>query len=161
MHRTSPSKWRGRRECRMQAAPMARLQQKKQAAVTTGKAGTTGIPCATVLTAASCSPWSAGLDSLHRLRIVIRKLGPSVGGSGPHDLAVRGGCAARRAAPRASIASPPRVRDDAFAPLIEAGWKGKKHGFRKNGRRIFSWAGLERSEGIEGAREISVKRRQF
>jgi hypothetical protein len=30
----------------MQAAPMARLQQKKQAAVTTGKAGTTGIPCA-------------------------------------------------------------------------------------------------------------------
>jgi hypothetical protein len=32
----------------MQAAPMARLQQKKQAAVTTGKAGTTGIPCAMV-----------------------------------------------------------------------------------------------------------------
>jgi hypothetical protein len=30
---------------------MARLQQKKQAAVTTGLAGSTGIPCATVLTA--------------------------------------------------------------------------------------------------------------
>src|SRR5689334_3854083 len=28
-------------ECRVQAAPMARLQQKKQAAVTTGKAGAT------------------------------------------------------------------------------------------------------------------------
>jgi hypothetical protein len=27
---------------------MARLQQKKQAAVTTGKAGATGIPCAMV-----------------------------------------------------------------------------------------------------------------
>src|SRR6185312_5593164 len=40
------SESRGRRECRMQAAPMARLQQGKQAAVTTGKAGTTGIPCA-------------------------------------------------------------------------------------------------------------------
>jgi len=52
----------------MLAAPMARLQQKKQAAVTTGKAGTTGIPCAMVLTAASCSPWSAGLNSLHRPR---------------------------------------------------------------------------------------------
>jgi len=38
----------GRRECRMLAAPMARLQQGKQAAVTTGKAGTTGIPCAMV-----------------------------------------------------------------------------------------------------------------
>jgi len=42
---------------------------KKQAAVTTGKAGTTGIPCAMVLTAASRSPWNAGLDSLHRLRV--------------------------------------------------------------------------------------------
>jgi hypothetical protein len=29
---------------------MARLQQKKQAAVTTGLAGSTGIPCAMVLT---------------------------------------------------------------------------------------------------------------
>jgi hypothetical protein len=29
---------------------MARLQQKKQAAVTTGGAGSTGIPCAAVLT---------------------------------------------------------------------------------------------------------------
>jgi len=53
----------------MQAAPMARLQQKKQAAVTTGKAGTTGIPCATVLTAASCSPRSAGLVSLRDLQV--------------------------------------------------------------------------------------------
>jgi hypothetical protein len=48
----SPSKCRGRRECRMLTAPMARLQQGKQAAATTGSAGTTGIPCAMVLTAA-------------------------------------------------------------------------------------------------------------
>jgi hypothetical protein len=32
------------------ASPMARLQQKKQAAVTTGSAKSTGIPCAMVLT---------------------------------------------------------------------------------------------------------------
>jgi len=32
----------------MQAAPMARLQQKTQAAGTTGSARTTGIPCAMV-----------------------------------------------------------------------------------------------------------------
>jgi hypothetical protein len=38
----------GRRECRMQAAPMARLQQKTQAAVTTGTAERSGIPCAMV-----------------------------------------------------------------------------------------------------------------
>jgi hypothetical protein len=30
------------------ASPMARLQQKTQAAVTTGLAGSTGIPCAMV-----------------------------------------------------------------------------------------------------------------
>jgi len=40
----------GRRECRAMASPMARLQTKKQAAVTTGSAGSTGIPCAMVLT---------------------------------------------------------------------------------------------------------------
>jgi hypothetical protein len=51
----------GRRECRMQAAPMARLQQKTQAAVTTGPAGTTGIPWAMVLTAAPRSLRSPGL----------------------------------------------------------------------------------------------------
>jgi hypothetical protein len=45
----------------MLAAPMARLQQKKQAAVTTGSAETTGIPRAMVLTAASRSPRCAGL----------------------------------------------------------------------------------------------------
>jgi hypothetical protein len=31
-----PSEDRGHRECRVMASPMARLQQKKQAAVTTG-----------------------------------------------------------------------------------------------------------------------------
>ena len=41
-------KRRGRRECRVMASPMARLQQKKQAAVTTGSARSTGIPCAMV-----------------------------------------------------------------------------------------------------------------
>jgi len=40
---------------------------KKQAAVTTGSARTSGIPRATVLTAASRSPWCAGLVSHHRL----------------------------------------------------------------------------------------------
>jgi hypothetical protein len=45
----APGKFGGRGECRMLAAPMARLQQGKQAAVTTGKAGTTGIPRAMAL----------------------------------------------------------------------------------------------------------------
>jgi hypothetical protein len=36
-----PPETGGRRECRVMASPMARLQQKKQAAVTTGSAGST------------------------------------------------------------------------------------------------------------------------
>jgi hypothetical protein len=39
----------GRRECRVKASPMARLQQRKQAAVTTGSARSSGIPCAMAL----------------------------------------------------------------------------------------------------------------
>ena len=63
---------------------------KKQAAVTTGKAGTTGIPCTMVLTAAPCSPRGSGLVGPRRSRRnVSRELDPSVGGSGPHGLAVR------------------------------------------------------------------------
>jgi len=50
----------------MQAAPMARLQQGKQAAVTTGKAGTTGIPCAMGLRLTPWSPRCAGLFSHRR-----------------------------------------------------------------------------------------------
>jgi hypothetical protein len=47
---------RGRRECRVTTSPMARLQQKTQAAVTTGRAGSAGIPCAMVLRFISRSP---------------------------------------------------------------------------------------------------------
>jgi hypothetical protein len=46
LEKQTPSEIRGRRECRVMASPMARLQQEKQAAVTTGSAGSTGIPCA-------------------------------------------------------------------------------------------------------------------
>ena len=40
----APWKIRGRGECRVMTSPMARLQQKTQAAATTGSAGSTGIP---------------------------------------------------------------------------------------------------------------------
>ncbi|TMK40535.1 MAG: hypothetical protein E6G70_27560 [Alphaproteobacteria bacterium] len=58
---------RGRRECRVMASPMAHLQQKKQAAVTTGSAGSTGIPRAMGYGLYALSPVS-GLDSHRRLR---------------------------------------------------------------------------------------------
>jgi len=79
MYRHDPRKKRGRRECRVQAAPMARLQQSKQAAVTTGKAGAAGIPCAMVLRLIARSPRSAGLDSLRRRGLVTCGLIPASG----------------------------------------------------------------------------------
>jgi hypothetical protein len=51
---------RGRRECRVRASPIARQQTKKLAAVTTGSAGSSGIPCAMVLTLIARSPRGPG-----------------------------------------------------------------------------------------------------
>jgi len=89
---TSPSlKRRGRRECRGMTSPMARLQQEKQAAVTTGSAGSTGIPCAMVLTVSFALSPGTGLSCPRHLRDAKhhRKLSLSVGRPGPHDFAVR------------------------------------------------------------------------
>src|SRR5262249_29694001 len=52
-------------------------------------AATTGTPCAMVLTAAPCSPRCTGLVSHRRLAKRPARLDPSVGGTGPHGLAVR------------------------------------------------------------------------
>jgi hypothetical protein len=63
---------RGRRECRVMTSPMARLQQKKQAAVTTGRAGSTGIPCAMVYGLYRALPGD------HRLvATVVREINPA------------------------------------------------------------------------------------
>ncbi|WP_315806191.1 MULTISPECIES: hypothetical protein, partial [unclassified Bradyrhizobium] len=116
-------------ECRVKASPMARLQQRKQAAVTTGSAGSSGIPCATVLTAASRSPRCAGLFGHRRPREAKprRELDTSVGVSGPRDLTVRIDAVRRRDEPAAASTRPPHpalnVRDDRdTSPHIEAGW---------------------------------------
>jgi len=93
---------------------------KKQAAVTTGQPKHSGIPRAMVLAAASYSPRGAGLVSPRHLPVITGKLDPSVGGSGPYDLAVRA-----RAARLATQVRPPHpalhVRDDAYAPLHKCG----------------------------------------
>ncbi|SMX60979.1 conserved protein of unknown function [Bradyrhizobium sp. ORS 285] len=103
---------------------MARLQQGKQAAVTTGRAtkrppprnGFTvsfvlslGIGVLAPIARASRHSIDSGLDL-------------SVERPGPHDFAVRAGQALvqrRRHVHR----SPPHVRDDASVPLLEAGWR--------------------------------------
>jgi hypothetical protein len=64
-----PQKNRGRREGRALAAPVARLQQKKQAAVTTGSAEKPGLPCTMVLTLSFALSRGTGLSCSPHLRI--------------------------------------------------------------------------------------------
>jgi hypothetical protein len=70
------------------ASPMARLQQKTQAAVTTGLAGSTGIPCAMVYGLYRALPGDRAFLPPSSARST-RKLSLSVGRPGPRDFAVR------------------------------------------------------------------------
>jgi hypothetical protein len=74
----------------MLAAPMARLQQETQAAVTTGQPKHAGIPCAMVYGLYVISPGS-GLSCPRRLCDAKHhhELDASVAAPGPHDFAVR------------------------------------------------------------------------
>src|SRR5262249_16371143 len=105
LERSASSRSRGRRECRVLSCTRSPLANGKKAHQHSRYRNrpNIGIPCAMVLTAASRSPWSAGLVSLHRPAIRLAELDPSVGGSGPHDLAVRTASHVWRCA--ASIAS--------------------------------------------------------
>src|SRR6201999_1805031 len=85
----APRRRRGRRECRVQAAPMARLQQKTQAAVTTGSARSSGIPRAMVLRLIRALLGVPGLLASVACRFVTSGLDTSVGVPGPRDFAVR------------------------------------------------------------------------
>ncbi len=107
--------------------PMARLQQEKQAAVTTGPAESSGIPCAMVLTLIARSPWGPGFLAPIVPRIATARRSLSVGRPGPHAFA----SATSHVRPheeivRAAHPRPPHpalnVRDDREAPLwIECG----------------------------------------
>ena len=104
---------RGRRECRVRASPMARQQIKKLAAVTTGSAGSSGIPCTMVLRLIARSPRGPGCLAPVAARFVTARLGLSVGRPGPHAFAVRLGAVRPHEkivrAAKASIASPPHA----------------------------------------------------
>jgi len=99
------------------ASPMARLQQKTQAAVTTGLAGSTGIPCTMVLRLIRGLPGVPGFLATVASREASAKLDTSVGVSGPHDFAVRI-AAARLATPARPSHPAPNVRGDARTPLL-------------------------------------------
>jgi hypothetical protein len=65
----------------------------------------------------SRSPRGAGLDSPRRPANVLARLDPSVGGTGPHDFAVRAG-RVRLARPARPSRPAPDTRDDRVAPLL-------------------------------------------
>jgi hypothetical protein len=115
-----PSSTRGRREGRALAAPVARLQKKTQAAVTTGLAETPGLPCAMALRRPPRSPRGpAVLPPSPATR--HRELGISTGMPEPHGLAVRTSSfvGALERTLRAHTATAPRLafRDDRDTPL--------------------------------------------
>jgi hypothetical protein len=101
----SPRK-RGRRECRVPAAPAASRGKNNHhtSIVTTGPPESPGIPCAMVLTVSFALSPVTGLVCHRRRRSCLRRLDASVGASGPHDFAVRKATRSS-AAPPASIAS--------------------------------------------------------
>jgi hypothetical protein len=78
--------------------PMARLQQKKQAAVTTGSAKSSGLPCAMVLRFPARSPRGPGsLAPVIPEKLAPQERGTSVGAPGPHAFSVRVGIVRPRA----------------------------------------------------------------
>jgi hypothetical protein len=98
--------------------PCVQNKTNTQASVTTGTPKHSGIPCAMVLRLIRDLPGVPGLLA-PVAREFVHELDPSVGGSGPHDFAVRkphhspGGAAHVHRIPR------PTCRDDsAYAPLV-------------------------------------------
>jgi hypothetical protein len=110
----------------VKASPVARLQKSKQAAVTTGSAKSSGIPCAMVLTLIARSPRGPGLIAPVIARLVTARFGLSVGRPGPHAFAVRVSVVRLRASAATPSRPPhPRLtcRDDRDTSLcIEAGY---------------------------------------
>ena len=138
---------------------MARLQNKKQAAVTTGSAGSSGIPCAMVLTLIARSPWRPGFFAPIIGKIISHQFDTSVGVSGPHAFTsasapfVRAKKLARVA--NASIAARLTFGDDwPKRPLHRGGMAREDHILLKNGSGIFFATGLDNRFGVESPHEI-------
>ncbi|WP_316176560.1 MULTISPECIES: hypothetical protein [unclassified Bradyrhizobium] len=100
---------------------MARLQKKKQAAVTTGSAASSGIPRAMALRLIRGLPGAPGFLATIGRSIRLSDLDTSIGVPGHHDFAVRTGSFVRVIRSRCNPTRPPHpalhVHDDREAPL--------------------------------------------
>ena len=90
---------RGRRECRVRAAPAVSCAKvrKKGAHEHTGQRRQSDIPCAMALRLTSCSPrWSGLVVTVIPEKLASQELDASIAAPGPHDFAVRSGVFVRR-----------------------------------------------------------------
>jgi hypothetical protein len=135
---------RGRRECRMLAAPASLACKEKctlRTQATSGQPKQPALP-AQWFTAYTCSPRCAGLLATVALRIITARLDPSIGGSGPHDFAVRLGIA-RQSMPQRPSLPASNACDDREAPLrIGTGCAKRTIFFRKTEANYFRGEGL-------------------
>ena len=117
MHHQCPSGKRGRRECRVFVAPAAlRASEESTQASHHRYAETFRHSLHDGLRLIACSPRGAGLDSPRRLPLIIGKLDPSVGRSGPHAFTVRFR-RVRLTQPKRPSHPAANVRDDRDTPL--------------------------------------------
>ena len=105
---------------------MARLQQRKQAAVTTGLAESTGIPCTMVLTLLRALPGVHDFLVTVASRVILRDLAPAQGRQDHTTSPSASAALVARAAQRPSHPAP-NTRDDREAPLSRAR-DGADHG---------------------------------
>jgi hypothetical protein len=93
--------------------------KKHTSVITTGSPNWSGLPCANGFDGLYVLSPVNGLFCHRRLRNCFRRLDSSVAAPGPHDFAVRFSATRQRHLRVHRI--PPHVRDDAYAPLVEAG----------------------------------------
>ena len=119
-----PQEDRGRRECRMRAAPAVSCATctKESAHEHTGQRRTSDIPCAMALRLIRGLPGEPMLCCHRRPSEALASLAldASIGASGPHDFAVR--FRAYRQGASASTATRPTFVTMADAPLSGTGW---------------------------------------
>ena len=140
MRRSCPSKSRGRRESRMPNAPAASRAVGRSTRVSPPQVQPErpGLPCANGFNGVL-----RALPGVHDLLVTV------AGRSSPADLAPAKGCQdhtsssvrkKRRSSREALRPSHPalNVRDDAYAPLVEAGRREDVHDFRFSESEIFS-----------------------
>ncbi len=109
-HVIRPRKSRGRGECRVKASPMARQQQEKLAAVTTGSAGSSGIPRAAGYGLYEVSPGTGLFAPVATTRFRALRLASAPGCQNPTTSP--SASSAIVVAPAASTAPRLHVRDD-------------------------------------------------